>query len=387
MDLQSSVPTERIVAWRRHIHQNPELSHQENQTAAYILEQLAQIGVDRIDRPTATSLIATIHGAGPGKTALFRADIDALPIEEETGLPFRSSVPGVMHACGHDGHAAMLLGTADMLCRLRDRFRGTAKLLFQHAEEVVPSGASQIIETGALEGVDACFGMHLFPNEIPGAIGIVPSGPASSNSDLFNVKIYGKGTHGSMPHQGVDPILVASEIILALNTIVSRNISPRETAVVSIGAIHAGSANNIIPDLAEIRGNTRSMNPETRMAIKNRIESIIRSVCDANDAKYELDFRFGVESIQNDAELAALAGDACRKVLGEEMVYDAAPMLASEDFAFYSRIVPTCFIFLGAGNEIGGRAYANHHPKFDIREEALPLGSLAQVQIILDFLK
>ena len=387
MDFRSILPAEQIIAWRRHFHRNPELSHQEYQTAAFIVDQLTRIGVDRIDRPTETSVLATIHGARPGKTVIFRADHDALPIEEETGLPFSSSVPGVMHACGHDGHAAMLLGTAEVLCRIRDRFNGTAKLLFQHAEEVVPSGASQILGTGALAGADACFGMHLFPNEVPGAIGIVPSGPASSNSDIFNVTIFGKGTHGSMPHQGTDPILIAAEIVLALNTIVSRNISPRETAVVSVGAIHAGSANNIIPDAAEIRGNTRSMNPETRLTIKNRIEKIVASVCDANDAKYELDFRYGVDSIQNDAELSALAAAACRKVLGDELVYDELPMLASEDFAFFSRVMPTCYIFLGAGNEVDGQSYANHHPKFDIREEALPLGTLAQVQIILDFLK
>ena len=387
MNLQTIIPTSHILEWRRHIHQHPELSHQEKETAAYIRAQLEKIGVDEIVSPTPTSLIATINGASPGKTVLFRADIDALPIEEETGLPFRSVNPGVMHACGHDTHAAMLLGTAEVLTQLRGEFNGTVKLLFQHAEEVTPSGAEEIVASGALKGIDAGFGMHIFPNQVPGGIGIVPGGHASSNSDKFDLKIFGHGAHSSTPHVGVDPILVGAEIVLALNTIVSRNVSPDETAVVSVGAIHAGNANNIIPDTAEIRGNVRTIHPDTRALIRKRVETIVKSICDANGASFEMNYEYSVDMMINDPALSAFAKKVCIDALGEDHVVDAKPMLGSEDFAFYCREFPCCFLFLSGGLPVEGPVYANHHPKFDIIEDALPSGTLAQVRIISDFLK
>lgn len=386
MDLRNLLPTDHIREWFHHLHQYPELSHQEFKTADYIHEALEKIGVDEIIRPTATSLIATIQGFKPGKTVMFRADIDALPITEETGLPFASKNPGVMHACGHDTHTAMLLGTAEVLTQLRSTFAGTVKLLFQHAEEVVPSGAKQIIETGALKGISAGFGMHTLIGYPAGAIGVVPKGHASSNTDFFNIKIRGKGTHASTPHMGIDPILIAAEIILTLQTIVSRSIAPDETAVVTIGAIQAGTANNIIPDTADIKGNVRTINPETRAFVKQRVETIVRSICAAHGADCDFEYQYGIGMMINDPELSALAKAACRKVLNPEMVQDAKAMLGSEDFAYFCDEFPCCYLFFSGGGEEDGCIYTTHHPKFHIVEEVLPLGTLAQVQILLDAL-
>lgn len=386
MELKNRLPADHIREWFHDLHQIPELSHQEFQTAAYIHQALEKIGVDDIMRPTPTSLIATIHGVQPGKTVMFRADIDALPVTEETGLSYASKNIGVMHACGHDTHAAMLLGTAEVLVQLRSEFAGTVKLLFQHAEEVVPSGAKEIIESGALKGIDVGFGMHTLIGYPAGSIGIVPKGHVSSNTDFFDINIRGRGTHASTPHMGIDPIVVAAEIVLSLQTIVSRSIAPDETAVVTIGAIKAGTANNIIPDTALLKGNVRTINPETRAFVKKRVETIVRSICAAHGADCDFEYQYGIGMMINDPELSALAKAACQKVLTPEMVQDAKPMLGSEDFAYYCDEFPCCYVFFSGGDAKNGFTYTNHHPKFQVAEDVLPLGTLAQVQILLDAL-
>ncbi len=386
MDLKSLLPADHIREWFHDLHQHPELSHQEYKTAEYIHQALEKIGVDEIVRPTPTSLIATIQGHAPGKTVMFRADIDALPITEETGLPFASKNPGVMHACGHDTHTSILLGTAEVLTQLRNEFAGTVKLLFQHAEEVFPSGAKEIVESGALDGISAGFGMHILIGYPAGSIGIVPKGHVSSNTDFFDIKIRGKGTHASTPHMGIDPIVIAAEIVLTLQTIVSRSIAPDETAVVTIGAIQAGTANNIIPDTASLKGNVRTINPENRAFIRKRVETIVRSICDAHGADLDFEYQYGIGMMVNDPELSALAKNACLKVINPEMVHDAKPMLGSEDFSYYCDEFPCCYFFFSGGGEESGCIYTTHHPKFHIVEEVLPLGTLAQVQILLDAL-
>src|SRR5690606_17497420 len=242
------VPVAKVIEWRRHIHQNPELSFEEVNTSKYVEDVLKSFGNIDVVRPAKTSVIGILRGAKKGKTVAFRADMDALPIQEATGLPFSSQVENVSHACGHDAHTAMLLGTAATLSKMKNEIKGTVYFIFQHAEETPPGGALDIIETEILDDVDAFFGMHVLPNFPVGHIGILPDHAASTSSDLFELTIHGKGSHGSMPHLGIDPIVIGSEIVNSLQTIVSRNVTPGELAVISVGKFQSGNTANVIAD-------------------------------------------------------------------------------------------------------------------------------------------
>lgn len=371
-----------IIEWRRYIHQNPELSFHEKNTSKYVEDVLRNFGNIEILKPTSTSIIGILHGALSGKTVAFRADLDALPVPEETGLPFNSVAPGVSHACGHDAHTAMLLGTAATLSKMQKEIKGTVYFIFQHAEEQIPGGAKEIIETGMLKGIDAIFGLHVFPNYPAGHIGIFPGGPISTTADIFYLTIHGKGTHGSMPHLGVDPIVTGAEIIIALQTIVSRNVTPGELAVITIGKLQAGTAPNVIPEKAEIVGNVRTMSEETRKLIIERIKTIVNNIAEANNAHCELNYVYGYPSVRNDSTLVGMAKESASKILGSEEVFDAMPMTASEDFTYYKEVAPVCFMMLGTGP-----GAANHNPEFNIDEKALVNGVKTEVQIILDFLR
>ena len=231
------VPVERLVEWRRYLHQHPELSHHEEKTADYVAGVLQGLGGIEVKRPTPNSVIGILRGTGPGRTVAFRADLDALPVPEETGLPFASVVPGVSHACAHDLHSAVLLGTAATLTRLRASLAGTVVFVFQHAEEVTPGGAQELVASGALAGVEAFFGMHVFTGPPVGHVGIMPAGAASTAADNFTLVIHGRGSHGAMPHLGVDPVVAGAAVVNALQTVVSRNVAPGEMAVVTVGPI------------------------------------------------------------------------------------------------------------------------------------------------------
>ncbi|MBD0295644.1 MAG: amidohydrolase, partial [Flavisolibacter sp.] len=329
-----------------------------------------------------TSVLGILKGAKGGKTVAFRADMDALPVQEETGLPFTSKVPGVSHACGHDAHTAMLLGTAAVLSKLQKDLAGTVYFIFQHAEEQDPGGALDIINSGALKGVDAVFGMHVLPNFPVGHIGILPKGAASTSADGFYLTIQGKGSHGSMPQLGVDPVVTGAEIVTALQTIVSRNITPGEMAVVTIGRFQSGDAPNVIPDKAELAASVRSVTDSSRKLIEQRIRSMVDHIAKANGAAYKLDYILSYPAIQNDSALVDFARTAADKALGAARVFAAPLMTASEDFSHYRKVAPVCFVNLGVGPGV-----ANHNPKFNLDESALANGVKAQVQIILDFLR
>jgi len=377
------VPEKAIVDWRRQIHANPELSFQEHDTADLVEKALADLGIKPI-RLTPTSVIADLKGAGSGKTVALRADMDALPIQEETGLEFASKNPGVMHACGHDAHTAMLLGTAVTLSKMTDRINGTVRFLFQHAEEVPPGGAQEMVQAGALEGVDAIFGLHVM-NERAGTVTVRPC-LASTAADGFDLKIYGRGSHASLPQNGIDPTLVGAEIVLALNTIASRSTDPRHTVVVSPGTFHAGEAKNIIPDTAQIGVTFRTVEPEDRALVRRRCEEIVKGICEANGADYELEWETGYDIVNNDPALTQLALKAARTALGEENAAVGPAGLASEDFSAFSNEVPACLAVLGGGTVEDGLPYENHHPKFDIIESCLAAGTRTEVQIVLDYL-
>ncbi|OKL42226.1 peptidase M20 [Pontibacter flavimaris] len=369
------------MQWRRHIHQNPELSFQEENTSKYVEEVLKSLPNIEVIRPAKTSVIGILKGAKPGKTVAFRADMDALPMQEESGVPYSSKVENVMHSCGHDAHTAMLLGTASTLSKMKDQIKGTVYFIFQHAEETPPGGAVDIINAGALKDVDAFFGMHVLPNFPAGHVGILPVGAASTAQDVFDLHIIGKGSHGSMPHLGIDPVVVGAAIVTALQSVVSRNVEPGEMTVVTIGKFQSGDAFNVIADRAELAASIRTTSDDTRKLVETRIKEIIDNITKAYGATYELDYISTYPAIQNDEALNSLARRSAAAVLGKDKVFDAPMMTASEDFAYYRKIAPVSFMTLGIGE-----GAANHNPKFTVDENALQNGVKAQVQIILDYL-
>lgn len=372
----------KVIEWRRHIHQNPELSFKENNTSDYVEQILKNLGNIETMCPTPTSVIGILKGGKPGKTVAFRADMDALPVEEETGLSFASSVKGVSHACGHDAHTAMLLGTATTLSKMQKQIPGTVYFIFQHAEESYPGGAQEIIKSGALKGIDAFFGIHVTSSLPAGVIGILPDGAASTNSDGFNLTIHGKGSHGSMPHLGVDPIVVGAEIVDNLQTIISRNVTPGEMAVITIGRFQSGKANNVIPETADLGATVRTITEETRKLVADRIKTMVEDISHAYGAKADLDYIFSYPAIQNSPELCDIARKAAIQALGKDMVMDVPRMTASEDFSYYKEVAPICFLVLGVGS-----GPANHSSQFNLDEKALSNGVKAEVEIIMDYLK
>lgn len=375
------IPANKIIEWRRHIHQNPELSFKEVNTSQYVADLLKSFGNIQVSRPTSTSVLGILKGAKEGKTVAFRADMDALPVPEETELSFSSKVSNVSHACGHDAHTAMLLGTAATLSKMKNRINGTVYFLFQHAEEQPPGGALEIIKSGALADVDAFFGMHVLPNFPAAHIGVLPVGPASTTWDGFDLTIEGKGSHGSMPHLGIDPIVIGAEIVTALQTVVSRNVQPGELAVISIGKFRSGEAPNVIADKAELGATVRTTTEETRKLVEERVKTLIDNITKAHGAQYKLNYVPNYPAIENDASLNTLVKKSAQSILGKENVFDAPMMTASEDFSYYKQIGPECFLTLGIGDGV-----ANHNPKFNIDEKALRNGVTAQVQIIFDYL-
>lgn len=375
------IPVEKVIEWRRHIHQNPELSFQEKATSAYVDSILTSFGNIEVLRPTPTSVVGILRGGKTGSTVAFRADMDALPVTEETGLPFASAIDGVMHACGHDLHTAMLLGTAATLSSMQSQVKGTVYFIFQHAEEQIPGGSQPIIDSGVLNDVKAFFGMHVFPYKEAGAIGVLPVGAASTNADAFYLTIQGRGSHGSTPNLSIDPVVTGAEIVTALQTIVSRNVPPGEMAVISVGKFQSGTVSNVIPDKAQLDGTVRSITESTRQLLAERIKAIIDNIAKANGATYTLDYQTGYPAIENDRDLTDVARASAIDILGNEKVFDASRMTASEDFAKYREIAPICFLTLGTGP-----GYMNHHPKFSPDESSMISGIKVQVQVVLDYL-
>jgi len=376
-----NIPLDDLIKWRRHIHENAEVSFKEENTSRYVESILKGLRNIEIIKPAKTSVIGILRGSGPGKTVAFRADMDALPIQEETGLTYASKNEGVSHACGHDAHTAMLLATAATLSKMKDQIKGTVYFIFQHAEEQAPGGAIDVVKSGVLKDVEAFFGMHVLPNFPVGQVGILPNGAASTTSDEFDLTIIGKGSHGSMPHLGIDPIVIGAEIVNALQTIVSRNVPPGEMTVVTIGKFQSGNANNVIADKAELGATIRTITDATRELVENRIRLLVDNITKAHGATYNLVYTNNYPAIQNDTALNAMVRESAARAVGQTNVFDAPMMTASEDFSYYRQVAPECFLTLGVGNGV-----ANHNPKFNLDEKALQNGVMTQVQIILDYL-
>lgn len=379
------VDERQVIAWRRKLHQNPELSFEEYATADFVESTLQAFGIETT-RPAKTGVLATLHGAKPGNTVMFRADMDALPMDEVSDEPFKSIVPGVAHTCGHDAHTAMLLETARILKKHEDELQGTVKLVFQHAEEVAPGGAKAFVESGAIDDIDAAFGLHVMAGMRAGSIQIIPDGMASTAIDGFFINITGKGSHGSLPYEGIDPILVGHDIYQQVQSILRAVCPPDEMAVISICEFKAGHATNIIPETAYMSGSVRTITPETRKAIQDRVRAIVENVARTYGAKAELEYVNSYPAIKNDATLSALAIKAAEEVVGEENVITTKTGMFSEDFSYYTEVAPACFVFLGAGDASQGITAPHHNPHFAIKENVLKLGSAFQVQTIFDYL-
>lgn len=359
-----------MVEWRRHLHRNPELSYQEHNTMKFIADQLIAFGIDTQSGVGNTGVIGTIKGSLPGKTVALRADIDALPIQDEKECEYASQVEGVMHACGHDGHTAGLLAVARYFSENRDTLKGEIRLIFQPGEEVCPGGALKMIAAGALEGVDVIYGVHLW-SPLPVHTLASAAGPIMASVDDFVIDITGKGGHGGIPHVTVDSVLTGAQLVVQLQSIVSRNVNPLQPAVLTIGTINSGTAKNIIAETCRITGTVRTFDEETRAVIRKRFEEVTQHTCAMNGATVEIDYMMGYPPLVNHAGETERFFQVAKAVFGEEQVQVTPPMMPAEDFSYYVQQVPGCFIFVGAGNEDKGITYPHHHPRFDIDEAAM----------------
>ncbi len=374
-----------IVNLRRHFHMHPELSAVEFNTQEKIMDELLALGLEPKKIAT-TGVIAQLQGISPGKTIAIRADIDALELQDECNKPYQSQNPGVCHACGHDGHTAMLIGVAKTLVELKHEFSGTVRFLFQPSEERFPGGAEAMIAAGALDGVDCIIGTHLWQTLEVGTIGIT-YGPMMASPDEFTIKIKGRGGHASMPHQTVDALLVGAQVAVALNTIVSRQVDPMEQAVISLGVFKAGDTFNIIPDTALLNGTVRSFSQEMRTLLFDRIEQVTAGICQASGATFTFDRHLGFLPVINHPEISKVLADAGAEALGSEKVLTINPVMGGEDFSQYLEKVPGAFMFVGIGNKEAGIIYPQHHPKFDMDEKALFHGVEVMTRAALTLLK
>ncbi|NHC35041.1 M20 metallopeptidase family protein [Scytonema millei] len=376
-----------LVEWRRRLHQRPELGFKERITSEFITQKLQEWGIEHQTGIAITGIVATINGkktlsrgaqlCAPTNHPVLaiRADMDALPIQEQNDVPYKSQHDGVMHACGHDGHTAIALGTAYYLSQHREDFAGTVKIIFQPAEEG-PGGAKPMIEAGVLKNpnVDAIIGLHLWNNLPLGTVG-VRSDALMAAVELFDLKIKGKGGHGAMPHQTVDAIVVASQVVNALQTIVARNVDPIDSAVVTVGEFHAGSAHNVIADSAHLSGTIRYFNPKYDGYFGQRFEQVVAGVCQSQGATYELDYWQLYPPVINNLEIADLVRSQAEKVVETPLgIVPECQTMGGEDMSFFLQEVPGCYFFLGAANLSRNLAYPHHHPRFDFDETALGMG-------------
>ncbi|TLS49939.1 amidohydrolase [Paenibacillus antri] len=360
---------DKVIAWRRHLHRHPEVSYEEKETAAFVAGELRRMGWSVRTGVGGHGVVADMDGGrGPGKRIALRADMDALPIQDQKRTEYASTVPGVMHACGHDGHTSALLGAAERLAETSDSWTGSVRLLFQPAEEIPPGGAQAMIRDGALDGVDEIYGIHLW-SQFPACTVHTAAGPIMAASDEFSARIVGKGGHGGLPHQAVDAVTIGAHFVVNAQSIVSRNSDPILPHVISIGSFHAGTTFNVIASDCRMEGTVRTMTPQTRVYLKERLEQVLDATCRMYGAEYELDYKFGYPPVVNHAEPTERVLSLARERLGEDRVSVCQPMMAGEDFSFYLEKVPGCFLFVGAGNDQVKAPH--HHPLFDIDERAL----------------
>ncbi|MCC7372495.1 MAG: amidohydrolase [Chloroflexi bacterium] len=376
-DLSAAIAAVRdqLIADRRHFHAHPELAFQEHETAAYVAARLRHLGIAMRTGVGKTGVVGVIRGGKPGKAVLLRADMDALPIHETGEKPYISNRPGVMHACGHDGHTAILLAAAAILQERREALPGNVVLAFQPAEESPPGGAQGMIADGAMDDpkVDAAFGLHLTSAPV-GTVGM-RAGAAMAAADSFRAEIVGLGGHASRPHQAVDPVLIAATCVTTLHTIVSREVDPLQSAVITIGTIQAGTVPNVIPATATMAGSVRTFDQGIREALAQKIERTIVGVARAMGGDATVEYRWGYPVMRNVADMTEFVRSVALEVVGPEKTRDNPPIMASEDVGYFiERAGSGCYFTVGVLNEAKGITVTNHNPGFDIDEDALPVG-------------
>jgi len=379
-----------LVEARRWFHQHPELSNREQKTGAEIARRLEAMGYEVQTGVAHNGVVAVLEGALPGPVVAWRSDIDALPIHEQVDVPYRSTNDGVMHACGHDIHTTVGLGTAEVLMKLKDQLHGKVKFIFQPAEEGPPvgeeGGAMMMIAEGVLEKPmpEAIFGLHVMPTYEVGSVAL-GSGGFMAAADRFTITIHGSMTHGSKPHDGIDAVYVASQVVTALQAIASREVDARRSLVVSVGTFNAGNRFNIIADKAVLTGTVRTLEPETWAEIPERFERIVGGICEANRATYELDFQRTTPVVDNDEGLTKFARTSLAGSLGGEHVIEGEPIMAAEDFAYFQHQVPGVYFFLGVANQSEGWTDYVHTPTFRPDEAAIVAGVKAGASLLADF--
>lgn len=380
-----------IISIRRFIHMNPELSNREFETAKLVSSRLFSLGLEVKTGVARTGVVGLLRGTRDGVTVAIRADMDALPIQELVDIPFKSLNPGVMHACGHDIHTSIALGTAYVLASLEEKIQGNIKFIFQPAEEGPPpgeeGGAALMIEEGVLEDppVKAIFGLHVWPENV-GQVLFSP-GPIMASSDWFQIVVKGKSSHGAQPHEGIDSIAIAAQIIVNLQAIISRTIDPLDSAVLTIGKIEGGTRANIIAQDVKLEGTLRTLNPKTRKTIPELMEKVIKGVALSFGADYVLNFQKGNPVVSNHPELAKIMLPTLTKVLGKEKVKELRPQMVAEDFAHYCQKIPGFFFFLGGKNQAEKTMAPLHNPYFNPDERCIPLGIKIMCHLLLDSLE
>jgi amidohydrolase len=374
-----------VIGWRRYLHQHPELSFHEERTSGFVADTLREFGGLAISRPTPTSVVARLITGRKGPTLAIRADMDALPIQEKNTHAFVSLSDGVMHACGHDGHTAMLLGAVKVLIDQRDDLSGEVRFIFQHAEEVAPGGAEELVRTGVMDGVDLVIGAHLWLPMPVGQVG-VKDGPLMAAPDRFVITIRGRGGHAAQPNLTVDPVVVAAEVVINLQHIVSRNVDPFAPVVLSVTRIQGGTTNNVIPESVEMEGTVRTVDSALRTEVPALMRRVLQGVTAAHGASFTLVYEEGYRPVINDAAASALLRRAVVRALGSAVLVDAAPTMGAEDFSAYQQRAPGSFFFIGARDEASGKSFPHHHERFDLDERALDHGTRIFVAAAQEFL-
>lgn len=374
-----------MVSIRRDFHRNPELSFEEERTPKKITEYHKSLGLEVRTEVGGRGVVATLEGGKPGKTVALRADFDALPIHEENDLSYKSEVDGVMHACGHDGHTATMLCLAKVLTENKADIAGRIVFIHQFAEELTPGGAKPMIEDGCLDGVDAIFGTHLWSPFDVGTIGY-RSGDVMANADRFDIEVIGKGGHGGMPHQTVDAVVAASRLVGDLQQVVSRNVDPLKSAVVTVGSFHSGKAFNVVSEKAKISGTVRTFDPDVRDQVEKKLEKIAEHSCAVAGADYKFSYEHGYPAVKNHPDETDLLAQAARQVIEDDQIFEMEPVMGGEDFAYYLQHVPGTFFFTGARNADLGAEYPHHHPRFNIDERAMPIAAKTLASVALSYL-
>ncbi|TCP23737.1 amidohydrolase [Scopulibacillus darangshiensis] len=382
-NLESLYPE--LVAFRRDLHMYPELSFEEITTPQKVADFLTELGIEVKTQVGTRGVVGLIKGGKPGKTVALRADFDALPIQDEKNADYKSRVPGVMHACGHDIHTAALLGVAKVLSEVKEELEGNVVLIHQFAEEQLPGGAKSMIEDGCLEGVDVVYGAHVMSHLPIGQVG-VKEGHMMAAYDAFEIEIFGKGSHGAMPHLGIDPVVLGSQLVTNLQQIVSRRVDPLKPAVVTVGSLNAGQVFNVIPDTAKITGTVRTFDPDVRDLVEESIKQIAKSTCEGAGARVVCNYTRGYPPVVNHPGETQRVEALAKMLVAPEDVLHLPASMGGEDFAYYLQKVPGTFFNVGGASDQVGPIYPHHHPKFDVDERSMLLIGKLFISSVLHYL-